>query len=135
MGPDAESFGAQSASKDKAVLTDYRSISREIEMQNSVADVMMKEGSATITIIIHACEEGGFTAECLEIPGCFSEGETQEEAVKNIQNAANECLSVLFEDCLNRLRSNVDYGCLDLQHVSKQERYTVQTPHLIPAHC
>jgi predicted RNase H-like HicB family nuclease len=27
-------------------------------------------------------EEGGYSAQCLELPGCISEGETREEALK-----------------------------------------------------
>jgi predicted RNase H-like HicB family nuclease len=32
-------------------------------------------------------EDGGFVAECLSLPGCFSQGETQEEALANIAEA------------------------------------------------
>jgi predicted RNase H-like HicB family nuclease len=37
-------------------------------------------------------------AECLEIPGCLSQGKTKEEALENIQDANRECLSVMLED-------------------------------------
>ena len=39
-------------------------------------------------------------AECLEIPGCVSEGDTLEEAEANIKDAVRACLSVMFEDCV-----------------------------------
>ncbi len=29
----------------------------------------------------------GFVARCLELPGCLSEGRTEEEALKNIEDA------------------------------------------------
>ena len=29
----------------------------------------------------------GFIAKCIELPGCLSEGKTQSEALKNIQDA------------------------------------------------
>jgi predicted RNase H-like HicB family nuclease len=45
-------------------------------------------------------EENVFVAECLEIPGCVSEGETLEEAEANIRDAVRACLSVMFEDCV-----------------------------------
>ena len=32
--------------------------------------------------------EGGFSAEILEFPGCIAEGDTAEEAVANVENAA-----------------------------------------------
>jgi predicted RNase H-like HicB family nuclease len=33
-------------------------------------------------------EEGGYSAEILEFPGCYSQGETAEEALQNIDEAA-----------------------------------------------
>ena len=45
-------------------------------------------------------EEKIFVAECLEIPGCVSEGETLAEAEANIRDAVRACLSVMFEDCV-----------------------------------
>jgi predicted RNase H-like HicB family nuclease len=30
-------------------------------------------------------EEGGYSVQCLELPGCISEGETREEALANIR--------------------------------------------------
>jgi predicted RNase H-like HicB family nuclease len=45
-------------------------------------------------------EEKVFVAECLELPGCVSEGDTLEEAEANIRDAVSACLSVIFEDCV-----------------------------------
>lgn len=40
------------------------------------------------TVIIHNDEqEGGFWGECSEMPGCYSQGETIEEFMKNIREA------------------------------------------------
>jgi len=41
--------------------------------------------------------DGGFVVECLEIPGCVSEGETEEEAMANIREAIELCLEVRRE--------------------------------------
>ncbi len=41
--------------------------------------------------------DGGFVVECLEIPGCISEGETEEEALANIREAIELCLEVRRE--------------------------------------
>jgi len=38
-----------------------------------------------------------FIAECPEIPGCISQGETEEEAEANVQEAIKECLKVRAE--------------------------------------
>lgn len=42
-------------------------------------------------------EDGGYVAECPVIPGCISEGETLEEALRNIKNALEGCLETLAE--------------------------------------
>lgn len=42
-------------------------------------------------------EDGIFVSECPAIPGCVSQGRTEEEAVKNIQDAIKECLEVRAE--------------------------------------
>lgn len=43
-------------------------------------------------------EEGTWIAECIDIPGCMSQGETRAEALANIMDAANACLEVIAED-------------------------------------
>ena len=48
-------------------------------------------------IIIFQDEDGTFITECPVIPGCVSQGNTEEEAVKNIQEAIKECLAVRSE--------------------------------------
>ena len=42
-------------------------------------------------------EDGVFVAECPSIPGCVSQGATEEEAERNIQEAIRECLEVRAE--------------------------------------
>jgi predicted RNase H-like HicB family nuclease len=42
-------------------------------------------------------EDGMFIAECPSIPGCVSQGKTEEEAEKNIREAIRECLEVRAE--------------------------------------
>ena len=42
-------------------------------------------------------EEGGFTVEVPDLPGCISEGDTLEEAEKNIEEAIELYLEVLEE--------------------------------------
>ena len=39
------------------------------------------------TIKLEESEEGGYTAQCLEIPAAISEGDTKEEALENIKEA------------------------------------------------
>jgi predicted RNase H-like HicB family nuclease len=42
-------------------------------------------------------EDGVFIAECPSIPGCVSQGDTEEEAERNIQEAIRESLEVRAE--------------------------------------
>jgi len=50
------------------------------------------------TVIIHKAEEGGYWAEVPALPGCFSQGETVEEAVKNVREAIEAHLQALREE-------------------------------------
>ena len=48
-------------------------------------------------ITINQDEDGMYIAECPSIPGCVSQGATEEEAEKNIREAIKECLEVRAE--------------------------------------
>jgi len=48
-------------------------------------------------ITIFQDEDGMYIAECPAIPGCVSQGATEQEAEKNIQEAIKECLEVRAE--------------------------------------
>jgi len=48
-------------------------------------------------IIIFRDEDGVFIAECPSIPGCVSQGKTEQEAESNIREAIKECLEVRAE--------------------------------------
>jgi len=49
------------------------------------------------TVTITRDEDGMFIAECASIPGCVSQGKTEEEVQHNIQDAIKECLEVRAE--------------------------------------
>ena len=48
-------------------------------------------------VTIFQDEDGMFIAECPAIPGCVSQGRTEAEAERNIQEAIKECLEVRAE--------------------------------------
>lgn len=48
-------------------------------------------------ITITRDEDGMYIAECPSIPGCVSQGKTEEEAQHNIKDAIKECLEVRSE--------------------------------------
>ena len=45
-------------------------------------------------------EDGWYVVECPAIPGCVSQGRTEEEAWENIKDAISECLAVRAEEGL-----------------------------------
>lgn len=46
-------------------------------------------------VVISKDEDGIFTAECLDLPGCISDGKTKQEAKKNIKEAIEAYLESL----------------------------------------
>jgi predicted RNase H-like HicB family nuclease len=50
------------------------------------------------TVIIHDAEEGGYWVEVPALPGCFSQGESIEEALQNIEEAIAVHLDALAEE-------------------------------------
>jgi predicted RNase H-like HicB family nuclease len=50
-----------------------------------------------LKIVLHPAEEGGYWAEVPGLPGCVSEGDTFDEALANIREAAAGWLEVAAE--------------------------------------
>ncbi len=51
-----------------------------------------------LKIILEPSEEGGYTAIVPCLPGCISEGDTKEEAIKNIREAIELYLEPVEDD-------------------------------------
>jgi predicted RNase H-like HicB family nuclease len=51
-----------------------------------------------LQIVLEASDEGGFTAYVPSLPGCVSEGETREEAFRNIREAIELYLEPVDDD-------------------------------------
>lgn len=49
------------------------------------------------TVKLEESDEGGYTAQCLELPAAISEGDTKEEAIENIKEAIQLVLEVSRE--------------------------------------
>jgi predicted RNase H-like HicB family nuclease len=47
-------------------------------------------------IVLRQSEEG-FSVSCLALPGCWSQGATEQEAIENIEDAIREYLSAIAE--------------------------------------
>ncbi len=51
-----------------------------------------------LKVILEPSDEGGFTAIVPSLPGCISEGDTQEEALSNIREAIELYLEPIEDD-------------------------------------
>ena len=58
------------------------------------------EEDMKIKIYLEPSEEGGYTAIVPSLPGCISEGETKEEAIRNIREAIELYLEPIEDDVL-----------------------------------
>ena len=63
------------------------------------------------SITIEKDEEGRYVVECTDLPGCLAEGDTVEEAIRNINEAIVGCL---------KSKLNVDY---DIAKKEVMERF------------
>lgn len=53
-----------------------------------------------VAVLLEKCDEGGFAASVPTLPGCFSEGETVEEALANIAEAIELHLEPVEDDLI-----------------------------------
>lgn len=51
----------------------------------------------TFTVVLVPQPEGGFFVECPALPGCYSQGETADEAMANIREAIELALEDMAE--------------------------------------
>lgn len=72
------------------------------ELKNKAKTSTMKwrekveyRGREYAVVIEPDLEDGSYVAECTDVPGCFSQGETRDKAIENILDAIKECLVVL----------------------------------------
>lgn len=49
-------------------------------------------------ITLYKAEEGGYVAEIEDLPGCITEGETSEEAIRRLDNARSAWIQTAYED-------------------------------------
>lgn len=53
-------------------------------------------------VVIEKGEDFGYVIHCPAISGCHSQGNSVEEAIENIKDAINGCLSVLDKDLISK---------------------------------
>lgn len=59
-------------------------------------------------VVISPGEDGFWVAECPSLPGCLSQGETREDAVRNIKEAIELYVETLEDDDLPVPDENFD---------------------------
>jgi predicted RNase H-like HicB family nuclease len=50
------------------------------------------------TVVLHEADEGGYWVEVPSLPGCFSQGETVDQALKSASKAIESHIEALKED-------------------------------------
>lgn len=50
------------------------------------------------TVVVHSAEEGGYWVDVLSLPGCFSQGETIDDAMNNVREAIELHIQGLKDD-------------------------------------
>jgi predicted RNase H-like HicB family nuclease len=50
------------------------------------------------TVVVHPAEEGGYWVEVPALPGCYSQGETVQEAVEKVREAIEAHLEALRQE-------------------------------------
>ena len=59
-------------------------------------------------------EVGGYIVSCPGLPGCFSQGDTADEALENIKEAIQACLESLAEDEIQSYITNPSSRVVDV---------------------
>ncbi len=91
---------------------------------------LMNDERSTVTVTLRKDDEGFYIAECLEIPGCMSQGRTEDEAAENIKDAIDACLRVMLLDCLRDAAARRQRP-MNLAGIERQEALTIVLPHLL----
>ena len=58
-------------------------------------DLFVIVGDQLYTVVLEASEDGGYTVGCPGLPGCWSQGATQAEALAMIADAITEYLAAI----------------------------------------
>ena len=81
-----------------------------------------------LTIVFSRDEEDGFVvAECLELPGCMSQGRTEAEAKATVMGAIEACISVMLEDAITSAGAGREAALVE----GARHRVSLVIPHLV----
>jgi len=62
------------------------------------SNFVKRYGNMNLRVVLEPSEEDGYTAIVPSFPGCLSEGDTREEALKNIREAIELYLEPVEDD-------------------------------------
>jgi predicted RNase H-like HicB family nuclease len=63
-------------------------------LSNILGRIISPEVKMDYKVVVHESEEG-FSVSCPGLPGCWSQGDTEDEALANIQDAIREYLAAV----------------------------------------
>lgn len=96
---------------DAAVATPWQRVCAVIRRIFRSFESERDDDHATWTLTVRVREDsldGGWVAECPELPGCFSQGETKEEALYNLTDAVAGIVSLRMEQQLSATSPDSD---------------------------
>ena len=64
---------------------------------------MVEVKGRKFTVILRKEPESGYSAQCIDLPGAISQGETRKQAIRNIREAIEGYLEAVPEE-LNQLK-------------------------------
>ena len=67
---------------------------------------MMSHSKLHLPVVVEKDEDGFFVVECPILKGCYTQGETLDEALKNIHEVMEMCLEEEDEDTISEI-SNI----------------------------
>jgi predicted RNase H-like HicB family nuclease len=86
----------------------------------------LRDEDLELTVVFRPGEDGYVVAECLQLPGCMSQGKTEREAQRNIIDAIQSCLKIRMQELLHGSCSVP----ADLVGIQSQETLRVKPPEL-----
>jgi predicted RNase H-like HicB family nuclease len=98
------------------------------ENQCAYPHISAPSGSLELTIALRRGEDGYIVAECVQLPGCMSQGKDEQEAMVNIADAIQSCIFVRLQEILSG-------SCtipIDLVGIESQETLRLKAPELEP---
>ena len=73
------------------------STTRKVTKKETATELASYLSAPFVRMLVPDMEEGGYVAEVLELPGCISEGDTPDEAYRNLDDAMSAYIASLLE--------------------------------------